>query len=369
MEAEFSYPPTPWVEGHPAIAACVGFSSWKQPQARALLTQPLGKPPSFHRRASDAVNRACRQRGAVAAWPSRAPKGLESAAMAAEVPLVWVEDGFLRSRGLGAECRPAISLVCDHTGLHFDPSRPSDLERLLTHSHFDADLVGRAERLVERIVALGLTKYNLAGKTAAPSHTGQRTVLVAGQVEDDLSVRLGGAGITSNLTLLHHAREIERHSIILYKPHPDVEAGHRKGAHADATVRRFADHIVRDVTLPALLEQVDAVHVLTSLTGFEALLRGCEVICHGQPFFAGWGLTRDLKPLPRRHRKLNLMELAAAALILYPRYLDPATGAPCSPETVVDHLANSTGDEGMLPTLRRLQGMAQKLTASPQRAA
>eukprot|EP01037_Dinobryon_pediforme_P023300 gene23300-24702_t len=75
-----------------------------------------------------------------------------------------------------------------------------------------------------------------------------------------------------------------------------------------------------------LLDLVDAVHILTSLTGFEALLRGRAVTCHGVPFYAGWGLTRDLAPTPeRRRRRLSVAELVAAVLIVYPRYLDPVT--------------------------------------------
>lgn len=87
-----------------------------------------------------------------------------------------------------------------------------------------------------------------------------------------------------------------------------------------------------------LLPLVDEVHVLTSLTGFEALLRGKPVTCHGQPFYAGWGLTTDLLPPARRARHLSLDELVAGALILYPRYASPRTGRPATPEQALDDL-------------------------------
>jgi capsular polysaccharide export protein len=87
---------------------------------------------------------------------------------------------------------------------------------------------------------------------------------------------------------------------------------------------------------------VDAVHVLTSLAGFEALLRGRAVTCHGTPFYAGWGLTRDLAPVPaRRGRALTLDALVAGVLILYPRYLDPVSGLPCPPEVLVERMARA----------------------------
>lgn len=108
-----------------------------------------------------------------------------------------------------------------------------------------------------------------------------------------------------------------------------------------------------------LLDTVDGVHVLTSLSGFEALLRGCDVTCHGVPFYSGWGLTRDLGDVPeRRGRKLSLDQLVAGVLVLYPRYLDPVTGLPCPPEVLVRRIARGKASNrlGWVEPLRRAQG-------------
>ena len=174
-----------------------------------------------------------------------------------------------------------------------------------------------------------------------------------------MSVLAGGGGLTSNLELLRRVRALEPDAEIWFRPHPDVEAGHRKGAVPAGEALKYADRIVAEGGMAALLDQVDAVHVLTSLTGFEALLRGREVTCHGTPFYAGWGLTRDLGEVPdRRGRKLALDELVAGVLILYPRYLDPATGLPCPPEVLVGRMAKAQAVNrlGWLAPLRRLQG-------------
>jgi len=103
---------------------------------------------------------------------------------------------------------------------------------------------------------------------------------------------------------------------------------------------------------------VDEVHVNTSLTGFEALLRHKPVTTYGVPFYAGWGLTTDLGPVPsRRNATRTLDELVAAALLLYPRYLDPLTGLPCPAEVVVGRLgAGDEEDLRLIVGLRRLQG-------------
>ena len=87
-------------------------------------------------------------------------------------------------------------------------------------------------------------------------------------------------------------------------------------------------------------------------------MRGRSVTVHGMPFYAGWGLTRDLaQPSVRRGRQLTVDQLVAAALILYPRYLDPVTRLPCGPEIMVDRMADgSTPPMTWLIALRALQG-------------
>ena len=192
---------------------------------------------------------------------------------------------------------------------------------------------------------------------ALPPRT-RRRILVTGQVEDDLSVRLGGGDIRSNLELLRRVRLAEPDAEIWFKPHPDVDAGHRKGAVPDGEALRNADQVVRGVPMASLFAAIDGIHVLTSLAGFEALLRGVDTTTHGVPFYAGWGLTHDLGPVPaRRQRRLSLAELAAAVLLLYPKYLDPVTGLPCTPEVLIRRLSEQRRpQETWLTRLRHLEG-------------
>ena len=285
-------------------------------------------------------------------------------AAAAGVPLVRVEDGFVRSVGLGSDMVPPSSITVDWRGIHYDPSRASDLETLLAQTQFPLALLTRAAHLRAAILAGGISKYGGSAPHVFPAREpGRRLVLVPGQVEDDMSVKLGGGGLASNLELLRRARALEPDAEIWFRPHPDVDAGHRKGAVPDADALQVADRIVRGGGMAALLGLVDAVHVLTSLTGFEALLRGCDVTCHGMPFYAGWGLTRDLMPLSdRRGRGLALDELVAGVLILYPRYLDPVSGLPCEPETLFARMvAGEAGNRlGWVTRLRQIQGRMMK---------
>lgn len=353
------------------VAVCVGMSFWKRRRVADFVRSSAGVPV-FRRSVAGALAAARSAAGpprAIAGWASRLPPGLAEAAASAGVPLIRVEDGFIRSIGLGSDFLPPASLVLDKSGMYYDPRGTSDLEQLLREESFDAPLLARAERLAAQLVDRGITKYNIASSDDGGrpprlvSPPGVRRILVPGQVEDDLSIRFGTAAVRSNLDLLLAVRTANPDAFILYKPHPDVAAGHRAGAVSEAAARRYADAVLEGGAVAALLAHVDELHTMTSLAGFEALLRGRRVVVYGRPFYAGWGLTIDLPPFDRG-RRLSLAELVAGALILYPRYLDPLTRLPCGPETIVERLDRpELWRAGPLVLARRLQGLlARRLT-------
>jgi capsular polysaccharide export protein len=111
-----------------------------------------------------------------------------------------------------------------------------------------------------------------------------------------------------------------------------------------------------------LLSAVDEVHTLTSLAGFEALLRGKSVTCYGRPFYAGWGLTEDQVPIARRTGRVTLYELVAGALILYPTYVSRTTGTFTTPERALDELLDWRREtKARLPLWRQLLRLALRL--------
>ncbi len=269
---------------------------------------------------------------------------------------VQIEDGFLRSRGLGAALVPPLSLVSDDLGIYYDPAGPSRLEHWITQrAELRPDQQRRAEALMARLVADRLSKYNLGqGGMALPAG---HKVLVPGQVEDDASILRGTSEVRSNLALLQAARAARPNAVLIYKPHPDVEAGLRPGA---IEAEGLADIVVGAVDPAGLLDQVQEVWTMTSLLGFEALLRQVGVTTLGAPFYAGWGLTTDLGAVPaRRQARPTLAGLVHATLIDYPRYHDPVSGLPCPVEVAADRLAT-----GRIPhpglanrSLSKLQGV------------
>lgn len=333
----------------PAQIAClVGIAPWKRERVRQILGSGLALPVTDN--VESAIRMARSSGGAIAGWASRWPAGMVERAHGASVPLWTIEDGFIRSAGLGAALVQPCSLTLDSRGPHYDPAQPSDLEVMLQAGEFSAATLARAEALIDRLARTGLTKYNLAG-SRPKLPPGRRIVLVLGQVDDDQSVLCGGAGQTV-AGMIAAVRQQEPDAYIVYKPHPDVVAGLRRG-----TLKGQVDALAPDALLPALFAAADAVHVLTSLGGFEALLRGCRVVVHGQPFYAGWGLTEDRVALPRRTRKLRLAELVAGVLIDYPLYYHPLRQTRCSVEDLLDHL-EQTGPSALPGALARWRGKA-----------
>ncbi|MDR2420388.1 MAG: hypothetical protein LBD40_03745 [Puniceicoccales bacterium] len=248
-----------------------------------------------------------------------------------------VEDGFLRSIGLGCLFVKPWSLVFDTCGIYYDASRPSDLENILRDKEFSPEEIQRARQLVERIRSLGITKYNVGTciRDLPKLQHNRPVILVPGQVEDDASIRCGTNEINNNLRLLQATRELNPSAWIIYKPHPDLQFTKKYLQTSNNHILKIANDVIIDVSVTSLFPYVDSVYTMTSLTGFEALLHGKNVHCFGLPFYAGWGMTQDSISCPRRSRSRSLEELVAAAYIDYPRYYHWSEKRPCEVEEVL----------------------------------
>ncbi|MCW0225787.1 capsular polysaccharide biosynthesis protein [Campylobacter lari] len=246
-----------------------------------------------------------------------------------------VEDGFLRSVFLGSDLTRPFSLIIDSKGLYVDPSKPSDLEDILQNHEFDESLRQRAKKLITTITQNKFSKYNGLKHEKLNFNTNKKIILIPAQVEDDASMILGGAGFDT-LKLLQSVREVNENAFIVFKPHPDVLSGNRKGLKDKSIILKYCDEIIENVSIDSAINACDEVHTITSTSGFDALLRGKKVVVYGKPFYAGWGLTMDLHQIPRRTRVLSLEELVAGVLILYPRYIHPKSKNLCEVELALD---------------------------------
>ena len=318
--------------GHWSMA---GIAFWKRAPIRQHLAGPTGTV-SFHRTLPQAVATAEAKGGRPVLWSAR--ERPEHATLMRDAHVLRMEDGFIRSAGLGSDFHGAASIALDDTGIYYDPDSDSRLERILAEHPFPPELIARTGRLIEALSSGKITKYNLGNEAPLDLPTDRLVLLVPGQVEGDASIRRGGGAIQTNSALIETVRRTNSDGFILYKEHPDVLAGNRRGKlspAAAASIDARADTLSIDAALAAVTE----VHTLTSLAGFEALIRGKPVATYGQPFYAGWGLTADRQPIAHRKRALTLEQLVAGALLLYPRYIDPVSGLPCEAEFLVRRLA------------------------------
>ena len=322
------------------------IARWKR-RAVSAMTDGPGGPPRFTSSLHRARSWARRDNATIAAWGADAIR-MRRRHDAGDLPCTAIEDGFLRSVGLGAAFVQPLSLVFDTQGLYFDPTRPSDIEITLSGNGTSALNTTRARMIRERIIASRITKYNIEARTGSPAihPDGKEVVLVPGQVADDAAVQIGRppefpAGENVNAVLLKRVRERHPDAYVIFKPHPDVEHLGRAGALGREQDECHADHIARNTPLDELFSIASHMETFSSLAGFEALLRGISVTVHGMPFYGGWGLTEDLTSCPRRNRHKSLDELVAAALIHYPRYWDPESGLVCPPEVALERLTNA----------------------------
>lgn len=305
-----------------------GLSPWKKRALDPFVVGPAGRAVHCGT-LSQAVELARKDGGQVALWGTSKP-------MPSGVPAVRFEDGFIRSRGLGANLALPSSLAMDWDHVYYDARGESRLEHIIAHHDFPPALLERARSLVGSIVEKGVSKYNVGDDVAFPDvGPGRLKILVPGQVEKDASIRYGSPSVKTNRGLVAAVRALYPDAYLAYKEHPDVTSGMRSGG----AVPDAADIIVRDGDIKHWIAWCDRLETMTSLAGFEALIRNKPVGVHGIPFYAGWGLTDDRMAVPRRTRRISIEMLAAAALILYPFYVHPLSGMPCRVEELVDEIA------------------------------
>jgi len=274
----------------------------------------------------------------VGAW-GHSPTAPRAKAVAdkTNTPILRVEDAFLRSVLTGRDGDAAMGLHIDTRGVHFDPAQPSDLEMILRDDPLDdAHLLTRARDGIAAIKRAHLSKYNAFDPATPAPDAGY--VLVIDQTRGDAAVTASGADSNTFKEMLFYAQTEHPKARIIIKTHPETHAGHRGGYYGTDDTSDRISLLDTPLSPVQLFEGAIAVYTVSSQMGFEAILSGHKPVVFGQPFYIGWGLTEDRKPLDRRQRKLTRNQLFAAAMLIYPKWYDPFTDSLCSFETAVNNL-------------------------------
>ncbi len=243
--------------------------------------------------------------------------------------LTLLEDGFIRSLDLGVNGSPSFSIVEDDIGIYYDATVPSRLENLLNTYDFilDVQLMQDAKRAMELIVKHNISKYNNSKNVPKEyfQNDAEKKVLVIAQTAGDASLKYGMLDDYTTDDIIKSAIDENQDAKVYIKIHPDVLSGKKKSDIDINAVKQKCIIIEENFNPISLLKHFSKVYTKTSQMGFEALLVGCECVCFGMPFYAGWGVTTDKSECKRRKVKRSVEEIFAAAYILYTRYYNPYT--------------------------------------------
>ena len=288
------------------------------------------------------------QGGELFVWGTDQYPGLQEFLRRNGMPVTRIEDGFVRSVGLGAEHHPPLSLCIDRRSIYYDARQPSELDRILAEYEFsaDPDLLQEARDCLALIRKFSITKYNLAPEETGPDEANQtdRIILCIGQVEDDQSILFGAPQPIDNNELVRMAARENPGARLIYKVHPDYLAGKRQPISDPQDVAHLCAIVGNERPLTEWFARCDRLYTITSLTGFEALVHGVPVTTLGMPFYAGWGLTDDRQPQPSwRGRQLSLEELFAAAYLKYPTYFAPPGMQRSTLRETIARILDATG--------------------------
>jgi len=240
-----------------------------------------------------------------------------------------LEDGFIRSIGLGVENSPRFSLLSDNIGIYYDATTPSRLENILNSYDFKSDkkLMQTSKEAIEKIVKYKISKYNnFKSIDLSFLKTPQKKVLIVAQTLNDSSLKYGLADRFSTKDIIGDVIRDNPNSKIYLKIHPDVLVGKKESDISLKDIPKSITILKDNINPIELLEYFEKIYTKTSGMGMEALLLGKEVYCYGMPFYAGWGLTYDKINLNRRYKRLSIYELFAGAYILYTKYYNPYIG-------------------------------------------
>ncbi|MBQ8706683.1 MAG: hypothetical protein IJ523_01180 [Succinivibrionaceae bacterium] len=271
-----------------------------------------------------------------------------------ELPYYALEDGLIKSvsSGYRSDDEEILSLVLDRKGIYYDASCPSSLEELMVDSAwFDEDCRETAEELIMVIVDNRIVKYNvtLAPKPDCapdlPDEKRDRRVLLIDQTRDDASISLGNASARTFERMLREAIDKFGKENVFVREHPNVTSGLAKGYFSKDDLQKAGVNVITaHMASIDLLLKFSEVYVVTSGTGFEALMCGCRVTCFGEPFYSGYGLTVDMQTSVRARRmdtmkrKATLQLLVAAVFCRYSIFVNPKLHRICAPMEAIQYI-------------------------------
>ncbi|MGP9517874.1 capsular polysaccharide export protein, LipB/KpsS family [Psychrobacter sp. AOP7-C1-14] len=229
-------------------------------------------------------------------WGYKAPQYFIEYVREQGLDIFFLEDGFIRSGPDDDSSAPPLSIVMDSQAPYFDTTRPNDLTDLIANFDFEQNGYDEtlAQEMLDYYVSHRVSKYNHQPYVDVVPIYGIKSkerILVLGQVPHDDSLKYGGGEGITLLDVVNQAIEENSDAQIIVKPHPmtldDTSL---------VSILTALDCLIltQPIHLVDALETIDHVYTITSLGGFEALLRGKKVTTLGEPFYMKKGF-RSIK--------------------------------------------------------------------------
>ena len=257
----------------------------------------------------------------------------------------FLEDGFISYVDRKFK---ALSVVADRRSIYYNAYNETDLDLLIKAS--DSNNQYSTDKLIRLYTESNVSKYNSEKDFIGvlPS----KYILVIDQVNGDLSVKYGMANHASFKQMLKAALEDFPNHKVIIKIHPDINIRKKRGYFIlkDIAKNPRIQIIAENCHPIRLITEADAVYTVTT-SYFEALIHGKMVKCFGMPFYAGWGLTEDVLPAPKRRGNVSLSQLIYAALIKYPIYRDPETDKRTTVYKTIEYIRFQRMMRARFPTI------------------
>lgn len=258
---------------------------------------------------------------------------------------IYLEDGFIRSIGIGLSGQPTLSIVFSKNSSYYDATKSTSFEQFL-NSDFELNDTKKTEvfNSINSIVKNKISKYNhVPSRAYHIGRPGFKKLLLIDQRFGDSSVTLGNGSPEIFDNMLTDAINNYADYDIIIKQHPDSISGLKSSFFNNeklSFVSKVDNVFVIDFEMNPydLLNQVDEVFVCSSGMGFEALLAGKKVTCYGTPWYANWGVTIDKQTCVRRNKKRSLEDLFYVAYMKFARYYLPTEDRLCTVEEIVDYI-------------------------------
>ena len=233
-----------------------------------------------------------------------------------------------------------ISFLVDSQGYFNDGNVATDLENLLNTVQVDKKQLLRSQNVISEIVNKKLSKYNNYNSNFNNyREDNKKNVLV---VQSDWEIYKKHYEINYNFEdmLIEAICNNPNGNIVIKFSYKRCEKQLRryKSILANLDGNLSIKYVEDNINPFDLINQMDEVYVHNDMIGLEALMCGKPVYVYGIPFYAGWGLTVDKIPLPRRKRQLSLEELFYISYIDYCIYVNPETKTICEIEEALNYL-------------------------------